>query len=142
VLLMATDVSIRWNEANLRRFLGGGGDLDKAMGRAAGRIRDRAKVNLTTAGLVDTGLLRQSIRHEQVKADGQEIIWLVGTSVPYGKYHEFGTGPWIYPRRAKVLRFWPRGGNAYVFAKRVRGVPETAFLRRAAEATTSLDFLV
>lgn len=139
---MTTRATIKWNEAELRQFLGSRGDLDQAMSRASGRIRDRAKINVTQAGLVDTGLLRQSLSYQRERADGRSIVWVIGTNVPYAKYHEFGTGPWIYPARAKVLRFLPRGGGVYVFARRVRGVPATAFLKNAVQATTPSDFMV
>lgn len=60
-------------------------------------------------------------------------LWVVGrvlTDVPYMRYQETGTGP-IYPKKAKMLRFVPKGGNHFVFAKKTKGVPETKYMRTA-----------
>ena len=59
-----------------------------------------AKDNLTQAGHVDSGNLRNSVTH---KVEGKDCY--IGTNVEYGKYIEFGTGKyadggrktsWIY----------------------------------------------
>ena len=61
-----------------------------------------AKNNITEAGRVDTGALRNSISHQI-----QDMDCYVGTNIEYAIYHEYGTGiytdggggrqtPWYY----------------------------------------------
>lgn len=123
--------------------MGESGPVYAATQRAGGVTRDRAKVDLTVNNLVDKGLLRQSIESETFVRDGQ-IVSRVGTSVPYAGYvHEGTQGP-IVPRRARVLRFKPKGASAYVFADSVSGTRETGryspFLTNALRKLTVSDF--
>ena len=98
----------------------------------------------------DTGRLRQSISLE-MGAVGDRVVARIGTNVQYGLFiHEGtannGTG-YIYPKNAKVLRFpvvnksgagrrrYKGGATAqYAYAKRVRGIKATPFLRDALQA--------
>lgn len=116
--------------------------------RRANRVTNQAR-RLCPA---DTGRLRQSISFEMGKADDQ-IVARVGTNVDYGLFiHEGtannGTG-YIYPKNAKVLRFpvtnksgsgrrrYKAGATAqYAYAKRVRGIKATPFLRDALSAAS------
>lgn len=128
-----------------------GGVVDQGVERAAGTTRDRAKQNLTDAGRVDTGSLRQSIVKERSVANGAEVTWQVGSPMMYGQWsaaelHERGTGIYgphhspIYPRVKRVLRFKPKGATAFVFAPTVRGMEGTRFLERALYQLTTHDF--
>lgn len=88
---------------------------------------------------VRTGLLRSSIQAKLVKYNGQVAV-IVGTNVHYAMWQHDGTGIYgphhtpIVPRRAQYLRFIPRGGNTYVYAREVRGTRGTFFLTRALAA--------
>jgi len=89
---------------------------------------------------VDTGRLRASITAELVQYAGS-IAVLVGSNVNYAMFQHEGTGLYgphgtpIVPRRARFLRFKPRGSSEFVYAREVRGVPPTFFLRRALAAS-------
>lgn len=48
-----------------------------------------AKVNITRQKAIDTGNLRNSIKHKVIPDDHSVYI---GTNVEYGIYNEFGTG--------------------------------------------------
>jgi hypothetical protein len=78
---------------------------------------------------VDTGRLRASIGVELVQSRGLPAA-RVGSRVRYARVHHEGHGV-IVPRRAKALRFRPKGSRVWVFAKRVRAVKGTKFLTRA-----------
>ena len=79
-----------------------------------------------------TGELKNSIIVEKIG----ELTYVVGPTVEYSIYVEYGTGPHIIePRHARALRFETEEG--IVFAKRVRhpGTPPNPFVHRAAEET-------
>jgi hypothetical protein len=146
---MANGVNIRVDVRNVtinnRELLQPGGVVYRGFQKAAGRTRDRAKVNLTRVGRVDTGRLRNSIAYE-IQVNGSRISATVGTDVAYGKYIHDGTANngtgFIYPRRATVLRFKPRGGSGFVYAKKVRGIKGTPFIQDAINDLTAADFEV
>lgn len=67
----------------------------------------------------------------------------VGTKIPYAAYVEFGTGLYgprrklIRPRRAKVLRFWTKGGQI-VFVRYVRGMKPRRMFAKGLKAEQPL----
>lgn len=99
----------------------------------------------------DTGALKQSMTLEMSTGTGGVVVARVGTNLFYALYiHEGtankGTG-YIYPKNAKLLRFpvvnnsgkgnrrYKAGATAkYAYAKRVRGIKPTPFLRDALKA--------
>jgi HK97 gp10 family phage protein len=109
------------------------GDVGRAAARGAGRIRDRAKQNVT----VDTGLLRNSIVSELHQQGPTSVTWRIGSDVFYAPYQEHGTPP-IFARRAPLLVF--KIGNRWISTYSTRGVPAQRFLQRALDATTATDF--
>lgn len=136
---MAIRVSIRWNDAEFKRITEQQ-TVPQAVWRAAGKVRDRAKVNITTAGRVDTGAMRNSIVGRRVRGGKKGVWYEVGSDLPYAIYQHEGTRGPIVPRRAMLLRFKPKGGSAYVFAKQVRGVTGSPFLTDALKSLTVNDF--
>lgn len=135
-----TRVHIHLNHANITRVTSApGGEVDRAVARAAGVTRDRAKRNLTTDGSVDTGRLRQSVRYQRIPSSRGSVTYEVGTDVFYGEYLEEGTRD-HGPRRARVLRFKPKGASGFVFARRVRGVRATRWLSRALSRLSASDY--
>lgn len=135
-----TRVHIHLNHANITRVTSApGGEVDRAVARAAGVTRDRAKRNLTTDGSVDTGRLRQSVRYQRIPSSRGSVTYEVGTDVFYGEYLEEGTRA-HGPRRARVLRFKPKGASGFVFARRVRGVRATRWLSRALSRLSASDY--
>lgn len=139
---MATRVSVQFkpNAAWLARASSDSGILGKAAARGAARAREGAKRILTSEGRVDTGALRQSIRSEKVRQDSSAITYQIGSNLPYAIYqHEGVRGP-VRPRRAKVLRFTPKGGGSPVFARQTKGFRGVPFLTDALKALTLDDF--
>lgn len=135
-----TRVHIHLNHANITRVTSApGGEVDRAVARAAGVTRDRAKRNLTADGSVDTGRLRQSVRYQRIPSSRGSVTYEVGTDVFYGEYLEEGTRD-HGPRRARVLRFKPKGASGFVFARRVRGVRATRWLSRALSRLSASDY--
>lgn len=75
-----------------------------------------------SAPLMDSGFYRQSF---SMQVEGAKSVW-VGSRVPYGEFHEYGTRPYeIVPARAKVLAAQLRGGGWAIFGRHVNhpGLP-------------------
>lgn len=112
---------------------------DMSVQRAAGRVAERAQ----NRAPYRTGRLRAAIKPRKApdKEQGLSATYLVGArGVPYANFQEFGTGP-IYPKRAQFLRFIPKGGTGFVFAKKTRGVPAVHFLRDAYRSLSVRDYM-
>lgn len=135
---MSAHVRITWNRAEFRRILDEQ-TVPQALWRAAGKVRDRAKGNITRSGRVDTGAMRNGMVALRVRGARQGVWYEVGTPLPYAIYqHEGTTGP-IRPRRARVLRFKGNSGS-YVFPRQVRGVTAEPFLTDALRSLSLSDF--
>lgn len=140
-------LNIRLNEAAVRRVVGGA--IEAAVQQAADITAARAKRNIQAAGRIDSSAMYREMTTERssAKSKGDKVVYLVYTPVEYADYQEFGTGlygprgAYIYPTKAKALRFRPKGATAFVFAKRVRGVRPAHFMRDAAKALSTKDFL-
>ena len=120
------------------------GPVYRALQRGAAITRDRAKVNLTQAGRVDTGRLRQATT-SKVEVRGTEVVGLVESDVNYATAIHNGTGVYgpkgapIVPTTARVLRFKPKGSTTFVFARSVQGVEPTPYLTEALDRLTAAD---
>lgn len=132
-------IELKLDETEIARALGDSGMVGAAVRRAAGKTRDRAKQNLTTSGNVDTGALRNSVRSVRSTVSTHGVTYLVGSELPYAKWVEGGRGP-VVPRRAKVLRFKPKGAHGYVFAASVGPAEGSHWLQRAFEQLSAADF--
>lgn len=114
-----------------------------AFQRAGGKVRDRAKANITIAGRIDTGTMRNQIVAETVEVNGSQIVARVEARAPYSRFQHEGTANdgtgYIYPRRARVLRFTPRGGST-LYRPKVRGVKGVPFLKDALDTLATSDF--
>ncbi len=114
-----------------------GAPLNLAMRRAGRKVVDQAKRNLTSGGHVDTGRLRNSGTWRLENVGKPSITALVIFETRYATWVEKGNGPpgsFIYPRRATLLRFKPKGSQAFVYARRVRASKPTEFLTKALDA--------
>lgn len=140
-MAVQTAVTVRLDEARVRALVQGqGSPVWDAMVRAGAVTRDRAKLGLTTAGRVDTGQLRNQVEAETF-LDGQDVVTRVVSRAGHTMYvHDGTTGP-IRPRRARVLRFKPRGAAAFVFVPEVSGIEATPFLTDALAELTIGDLL-
>jgi hypothetical protein len=108
------------NQAALRGWIER--EVTAKLMHAGGRVRDTAKAIITAAGRVDTGQMRQGIVVEVVRVAGGQITVRITADTEQAGYQHEGTPQTILPRRARVLRFRPRGSAAFVFAPEVRGV--------------------
>lgn len=82
-----------------------------------------AKNNLTAAGRVNTGNLRNSISHAV-----HEGVAYIGTNINYALYVEMGTGVYIAGGRKSPWAFQDADGNWHF----TRGIPPSHFLKNAA----------
>lgn len=130
------DLSVSWNDNGFQAIHA---LVDEGTAKAAGRVRDRAKLNIRSAGLIDTGAMMQSVVSEKVTDSAGVITYRVSARVPYAVYQHEGTGP-IVPRTAKVLRFTPKGGKTPIFRPRSKGVTGVPFLTAALVDLTTKDF--
>lgn len=140
-MAVRTLVTTRLDDARVQQLLTGqGSPVWDAMTRAGAVTRDRAKMKITAAGRVDTGQLRNQVESETY-LKGDEVVARVTSHAGHTLYvHEGTTGP-IRPRRARVLRFKPRGARAYVFVPEVSGIKATPFLTDALAELTISDLL-
>lgn len=115
-----------------RSFRTGPTRLTKTGRIRAANKRERAVGAAGKSGgtpFVQTGTLRRSITH-QVEGN----VMRCGTNLPYGRWLEFGTGPFVItPQRAKVLAFPVGLGGDMVFTRRVNhpGIKPRPWLRPA-----------
>lgn len=105
------------SEATLRAFERGTRAALEACGQQAA---SHGKQNITAAGRVDTGALRNSVNSAVAGKDAY-----VGTNMSYAKFHEMGTGvyvgggrtsPWAY-QGADGEWHWTRGVSPIHFIK-------------------------
>ena len=108
--------------------------------RAAYRVRDRAKQNLTAAGRVNTGKLRDSIKATRTMQTPTVSTWSVGTDLFYAGWQEYGRGP-VRPVKAKVLRWRPKGSSTFIFRPYAGPAAGAHYLRDAYRTTTVQDFI-
>ena len=121
-----------------RTLTGQAGPVVNGLRAAGQRTTNLAKAELTKAGRVDTGRLRNSLRWELRVGSGGNLRVLVGSDLDYALYvHEGTEGP-IRPKRAKVLRFKGKGG-VFIFRKEVSGIPPTPFLTNALKRLDTRD---
>lgn len=133
-------VRITWNQAEFSRILDEQ-TVPQAVWRAAGVVRDRAKVNITTAGRIDTGAMRNDIQARRLRGGRAGVWYEVGGTLPYTIYQHQGVEGPIVPRRAKVLRFKPGGSSTFIFRPQVNGFRGEPFLTDALKTLTLNDFL-
>lgn len=89
---------------------------------------------------VDTGLLRASISVQLRTWASGDIAVRIGTNVYYAFWVHEGTGIYgprhtpIVPKRARYLRFKPKGMAKYIYRKSVKGMKPNPFLVKALPA--------
>lgn len=141
---MATvSYSHRLDLAAVRRLLTSPtGGVTRDLLRRGLLVETQAKRNLGGVGgpkRIDTGRLRASIATQMVHRNGNPAV-LVGSNINYAILVHEGTGVYgplhrpIRPKRAKRLRFRPKGSRRFVYARQVRGMPANRFLANALHA--------
>ncbi|PGS81633.1 hypothetical protein COC69_05745 [Bacillus cereus] len=66
-------------------------NINRGLGKAALIVEAQAKANVTAAGRVDSGQLRDRINHKVV-GSGNETTAQIGSNEKHAIYNEFGTG--------------------------------------------------
>ena len=107
------------SEATLQEFERATQAALEACGQQAA---SHAKQNLTAAGRVDTGALRNSVNSA---VSGKAAY--VGTNMSYAKFHEMGTGIYIAGGRKSPWAYQDNKGNWH----RTRGVSPIHFIKNA-----------
>lgn len=83
---------------------------------------------------VDTGNMRNSIRQEPVRVEGDRVTGTVLSAAEYSMYVHDGTRPHIIrPRTARALAFTIGGQRVYAKSVRHPGTKARPFLRNAIE---------
>lgn len=140
-------MAVTWSQqidlARLRQILASPhGPVIRDLLRRGLAVESAAKRNLAGVGgpkRIDTGRLRASIHTAVVARNGVPAV-TVRTNVRYARWVHDGTGIYgprhspIRPRRAKLLRFKPKGASRYVYVKEVKGMRPNPFLRNALAA--------
>lgn len=118
------------------------GATDTSARRAGNRTLSRARSNIVAAGRVDTGELGRSGKVLKVPTDHPLVAkYSVTFNAPYAGWQEEGVKGPIVPKKAKALRFKPKGSSVFIFRKSVKGFPGAHFMRDALRALTIRDFL-
>lgn len=111
-------IQINQLEARIRRMEAFPRTLARENERMLSEIADEAKAEIDRHTPVASGKLLAGTQR-LASGSGVQHTVRIQNRVPYGRYVEAGHG-WIYPRKAKALRFTV--GGRTVFAKRVRPV--------------------
>lgn len=108
-----------------------------AVEKAASQVRYAAQANITSAGRVDTGELRDRIDVEEIPSDPMHPAFAVTARARHAIFNELGTkGAQAKP--GKFLRFTI--GSRVIYAKKVKGIKGIHFMRNALESLTPADF--
>lgn len=131
-------IHVTINQAEIARMQAPGGSLYMAMDIAGRAVRDLAVEEITNLQASDSGKMRQALTWEVVRSAigvtahvGVDIAKTPG-DFDYPLVVHQGRGP-VRPRRARVLRFQPRGGGAFIFRPRVGAAKAKPFLTNALE---------
>lgn len=127
-------VDINIDRAKTKRMLNE--TAGAAVRRAAQKTAGRARNNIVRSNRWRTGRMHDSVQSVRIAPQTYRVF----SNVPYAHFQEYGIGP-VYPKRAKALRFKPKGSNVYVFAQRTRGFEGAYFLTKAYRAIKVEDFL-
>jgi Bacteriophage protein of unknown function (DUF646). len=127
-----SSVEINVNNAALQKMLRNPkGQVARGILKLGKKVERKAKRLVP----VDHGILRNSITTELIIRKGP--VARIGTNVKYALYVHEGTGIYgpkgvpITPKHGKVLVFTSRKTNKLVFARSVKGMKGTPYLRNA-----------
>lgn len=119
------------------------GGVARNMLRRGLKVESAAKRNLAGANgrprRIDTGQTRASVNTRLLLVRGLPTA-RVGTPLRRARWIHDGTGIYgprhtrIVPRRARFLRFKPKGLRRYIYVRSVKGMPANPFLTDALPA--------
>lgn len=116
-------------------------DSDRSAHHAARITRNRARAAARRRGLIQSGRGIESITYERKGEPSLRTTYHVWPTEWYMRLQEVGYPHRIYPKRARALRFKPKGSSVFIFAAYTRGVPAQHFMREARNAITPEDFV-
>lgn len=131
VAVRITDISLK--PAEFKKFTTAPG---KPFHRHTKRLTLRVQAGAKRRAPVRKGRLRSSIS-ATVYSYPTGPVGRVSTHVNYAWFIMKGTGVYgpkhapIYPKRAKFLKFKPKGRSKYVYVRSVKGIKPNPFLRNA-----------
>ena len=96
-------------QAKLSRYSPDSPELKAAFFRIAILVESQAKINIRRAGIIDTGRLLNSIRHEFYQDKDKVGVRIGPFGVPYAALHEFGGHFSDRQRRAMFASLRDRG---------------------------------
>lgn len=131
---MKTQVTFTLDRRLLNPYLMQVTDASASRAARAATIRARVRAPYRTGTLAKSIVARRTVNTPDLTS------YMIGSNVDYAGFQEEGVLHRIYPRKAKALRFKPKGSNVFVFAKSTRGVPAVHYLRDAANTLTLADF--
>lgn len=120
-------------QKRIRRYQPGDKRLKEALLRIGFLLEGEAKLNVRRKGIIDTGRLLNSIRHELFRTKTTAGVRVGSFGVPYAKLHEFG-GPFTdRMRRAMFAKFKDEGRTNRINKNVIQGhrVIDRPYLRPA-----------
>lgn len=113
---------------------------EKAAYRAAQKARGYVISEIRAAGRVKTGRMIRGMQVRLIQSGSLTKRFEVSSSAPYTMFQNDGTRA-HGPRTKQYMRFIPKGGSQYVFAKWVRGIQGAHFMEKGLARVRAADFL-
>uniref|UniRef100_A0AAU7J7X1 Tail completion or Neck11 protein n=1 Tax=Microbacterium phage Sunny TaxID=3144828 RepID=A0AAU7J7X1_9VIRU len=113
---------------------------ERAAFRAAQKARGYIISEIRAANRVKTGRMQAGMQVRTIASTGLLRRFEVSSSAPYTIFQNNGTRA-HGPRTAKALRFIPKGGSQYVYAKWVRGIEGAHFMEKGVARVRASDFV-
>lgn len=135
---MAASVKVTIHKARVIQVVGP--IAERAAYKAAQKARGYVISEIRAAGRVKTGRMIQGMQVRLISSNGLTKRFEVSSSAPYTMFQNDGTRA-HGPRTKQFLRFIPKGGTQYVFAKWVRGVQGAHFMEKGLARVRVSDFL-
>lgn len=112
---------------------------ERAAYKAAQKARGYVISEIRAAGRVKTGAMIRGMQVRRVASVGLTRRFEVSGSAKHTIWQNDGTRA-HGPRSKKYMRFIPKGGSQYVFAKWVRGVQGAHFMEKGLARVRAADF--
>lgn len=113
---------------------------ERAAYKAAQKARGYVIAEIRAANRVKTGRMIQGMQVRLIASGPLLKRFEMSSSAPYTMFQNDGTRA-HGPRTKKVMRFIPKGGSEYVFAKWVRGVTGAHFMEKGLARLRASDFI-
>lgn len=113
---------------------------ERAAYKAAQKGRGYIISEIRAAGRVKTGRMIQGMQVRTISSTDLIRRYEVSSSAHYTIFQNNGTRA-HGPRTKQVMRFIPKGGSTYVYAKWVRGIEGAHFFEKGTARLRASDFL-